>query len=500
MTGRTAESGFASAKPGGGASAGPRADAPLADGDPAVTVRQFLQIFTSVMLPMFLAAIDQTLLATATPAIAVDLGGLRDTTWIALGYLIATTITVPLYGRLGDRYGRRRILLIAIGIFALGSTACGAAQSMLQLSIARVLQGLGGGGLMVISQALVGELLPPRQRPRFQGYFAAIFTLASILGPVLGGFVVTHSSWRWLFLANVPLTLLAAWRLSRLPAAKTARAALAIADGAGALMFALATISALVWLTFAGQRFAWTSVESVVLGIMAIVLAWLLVRRERVHAAPFLPVELLRVPGVAAMAGTVVLFASCFFASVFFLPIYLQLGAGAGAAHSGLLLLPVTLGMVIGATTTGRIVAHTRRPTPMPVVGMSLSSLALFALGIAPPSTSAIAALGLACGIGFGTVMPTAQLTIQTLAGREKLGAAAAVVSLSRSLGAVLGTAVFGALVYGLLHGIDLETALRDVTAHRPEILRAFQHGFVASAVLAAASAWAAARLPPLRL
>src|SRR5262245_6110882 len=189
--------------------------------DKTVSLGEFLQIFAAVMLPMFLAAVDQTLLATATPAIAAELGGLRDTTWIALAYLMATTVTVPLYGRLGDRYGRRRMLLIAVGVFALGSAACGLAQSMLQLVGARALQGMGGGGLMVMSQAMIGELVPPRERPRFQGYFAANFTLASLAGPVLGGYVVSHASWRWLFLVNLPLALVAAWRIRSLPPSDT---------------------------------------------------------------------------------------------------------------------------------------------------------------------------------------------------------------------------------------------------------------------------------------
>ncbi len=471
----------------------PRPEAP-------VSLRDFLQLFTSVMLPMFMAAVDQTLLATATPAIAADLGGLRDTPWIALGYLMTTMITVPLYGRLGDRYGRRRILLVALGVFAFGSAACGAAQSMLQLALARVAQGLGGGGLMVMSQALIGELLPPRQRPRFQGYFAANFTLASIAGPVIGGAVVAHASWRWLFLANVPLTALAAWRVAGLPAAKRTRAVAAFDDAPGVLLFAASAVLGLVWVTFAGHRFAWISVESAALGAAALALATLVVRRERRHPAPFLPVELLRIRGIAASAAMVTLFGSCFFACVFFLPVYLQLGAGAGSVHAGLLLMPVTLGMVIGSTTTGRIVAHTGRPKPMPVAGMSLATLALLSIGFAPPTTTGISLLGLACGIGFGTVMPTAQVTIQTLAGRDRLGAASAVVSLARSSGAVLGTALFGALVYGLLNGIDLGVALRDAATHRGAILHAFQWGFVGAALLAAASACAAARVPPLRL
>src|SRR3989440_6236155 len=177
-----------------------------------VSRAEFLNLFLAVFLPMFMAAVDQTLLATATPAIAESLGGLRDTSWIAVGYLLASATIVPVYGRLGDRRGRRDVLLVALGVFTLGSLACGLAQSLPQLVAARVLQGLGGGGLMVLSQALIGELVPPRERARFQGYFATVFTAASIGGPVLGGIVVSHVSWRWLFIANLPLAVFAAWR------------------------------------------------------------------------------------------------------------------------------------------------------------------------------------------------------------------------------------------------------------------------------------------------
>ena len=483
-----------------------RPEAPPAASEPAhgrtpVAPRQFLRIFTAVMLPMFLAAVDQTLLAAATPTIAAELGGLRDATWIALGYLIATMITVPLYGRLGDRHGRARMLLVALAIFALGSAACAAAQSMPQLVLARVLQGLGGGGLMVMSQALIGELLPPRERTRFQGYFAANFTLASILGPVLGGLVVSHFSWRWLFAVNLPLALIAAWRVGRQPMAPSARAAPALEDAPGAALFAAATVLLMLWLSFAGHRLAWLSAPSIGLcGVALALLAWL-VRRESAHAAPFLPVELLRIPGVAAMAATVALFAACFFACIFFLPLALHLGVGRAASDTGLLLLPITLGMVAGSTLTGRIVARTGRPRRMPIVGLSMSALALAALGRFPARPSVVALLGVVCGIGFGTVMPVAQVTIQTLAGRARLGAAAAIASLTRSMGAVLGTAVFGELVFNLLHGVDLDAALLATTAaQRADILRAFQHGFLASALLAALGAWMAARVPEVHL
>jgi EmrB/QacA subfamily drug resistance transporter len=470
---------------------------------PAKTVKlgQFLQIFAAVMLPMFLAAVDQTLLATATPAIAADLGGLRDTTWIALAYLMASTVTVPIYGRLGDRYGRQRMLMSAVGVFALGSAACGFSQSMLQLVFARALQGMGGGGLMVMSQAMIGELVPPRERPRFQGYFAANFTLASLAGPVVGGFVVTHASWRWLFLVNLPLALIAAWRIRGLPRGATQVSIAPLHNVRGLVLFVGTAVTWLVWLSFAGHRFEWVSPASIGLIVAAITLLFLLVREERLTSAPFLPVELLREPGAAWMVGTVLCFASCFFACIFFLPVYLQLGAGAQAKEAGLLLLPVTLGMVIGATITGRIVARTARPTPMPVFGLSLSALALLGLGLAPPVPKVLAGLGLATGIGFGTVMPCAQLVLQTLAGRERLGAAAATVSLSRSVGAALGTALFGALVFTLLHGVNLETALSTRgTGNTAPIEHAFKIGFLGAALIATLGALIASRLPRIRL
>ena len=468
-----------------------------------VTLPQFLQIFAAVMLPMFLAAVDQTLLATATPAIAADLGGLRDTTWIALAYLMASTITVPLYGRLGDRYGRQRMLLIAVGVFALGSAACGGAQAMWQLVFARALQGLGGGGLMVMSQAMIGELVPPRERPRFQGYFAANFTLASLAGPVVGGYVVSHASWRWLFLVNLPLALLAAWRIRKLPHGAPEMSVTPLADARGLILFATSAVCCLLWLSFAGHRFALWSAPSVSLLITAGALIWALVRVERRSAVPFLPMELFREPGTALMVGTVLCFASCFFACIFFLPVYLQLGAGAQAKEAGLLLLPVTLGMVTGSTVTGRIVARTARPTPIPVFGLSLSALALLGLGLVSPgsATAWLAGLGFICGVGFGTVMPVSQLVLQTIAGRTRLGAAAATVSLSRSIGASLGTALFGALVFALLHGINLDAAL---AAHGgPDITRiehAFRTGFIAAACVAALGAFIASRLPRIRL
>src|SRR5688500_2630250 len=224
-----------------------------------VSRAEFLKLFVAVFLPMFMAAADQTLLATATPAIAGSLGGLRDSSWIAVAYLLSAAVIVPMYGRLGDLRGKRNMLLIALGIFTLGSAACAAAQSMPQLILGRVIQGMGGGGLMMLSHALVGELVPPVERVRFQGYFAMMFTTASIGGPVIGGLVVSYVSWRWLFLANLPLAAFAAWRLSRLPAGERHPSREGGTDVAGVVLFAIAALRTLFWLTSGGHRFGWLS-------------------------------------------------------------------------------------------------------------------------------------------------------------------------------------------------------------------------------------------------
>ena len=474
----------------------PAPDVETAFSSANVSVRDFLQLFSGVMLPMFLAAVDQTLLATATPAIAADLGGLRDTSWIAIGYLLASTVMVPLYGRLGDRYGRRDLLLAALGGFIVGSLACGLAQSLPQLVVARMLQGLGGGGLMVMAQALIGELVPPRQRARFQGYFAAVFTLASVSGPVLGGLVVTHASWRWLFWVNVPLGLFAAWRLSLLSRGARNPQAPGVHDVPGLVLFSSASVLTLIWVSQAGHRFAWFSADSG-LFVAAFVVLWsLLVWRQRVHTPAYLPVELLRQPAITFMALTIVCFAACMFALVFFLPLYLQVGHGIAATQAGLMVLPLTFGIVTGSTSTGRMIAKYGKPKWLPVGGLSLASAGLLLMALLPPLSGVISALGFLCGLGFGTVMPTSQIVIQTRAGRDRLGIASATTSLARATGSALGTALFGALVFALLNGVDIHDAAALSAASREAVVAAFHHAFYGAAALAALGAWMAWRVP----
>ncbi|HEY8249496.1 MAG TPA: MFS transporter [Burkholderiales bacterium] len=456
--------------------------------DPKTTVSraEFLNLFAAVFLPMFMAAVDQTLLATATPAIAGSLGDLRDSSWIVVGYLLASATIVPLYGRLGDRHGRRNVLLAALGVFALGSAACGLAQTLPQLVAARVLQGLGGGGLMTLSQALIGELVPPRERIRFQGYFALVFTTASIGGPVLGGLVVSHTSWRWLFFANLPFAAFAAWRLSRLPAGERHPEAASGRDVPGQLLFAVAAVSTLYWLTSVGHRFAWGSTWSLALAALALVSIAALAWHESRQAAPFLPVDLLRNRTVGLSATLTALFAASLFAVIFFLPIYLQLGHRVSPLLSGLLLLPVTAGMVTAALAASKLLGRTGEAHWIPVGGMSLAAVALLLLGLLPDDQGLVIALGFLTGLGLGVVMPINQVVVQTVAGRARLGAAMALMGLARSTGGATGAALFGAVVFALMPHVD--------------VVEAFHRAFLVAAGVAVLGALTASRIPRVKL
>ena len=455
-------------------------------GGATVSRAEFLNLFAAVFLPMFLAAVDQTLLATATPAIADSLGGLRDTSWIAVGYLLASATIVPVYGRFGDLKGRRNVLLVALGVFTLGSVACGLAQSLPQLVAARVLQGLGGGGLMTLSQALIGELVPPRERIRFQGYFALVFTTASIGGPVVGGLVVSQWSWRWLFFANLPFAAFAAWRLSRLPAGERHPEAVSRRDLPGQLLFATSALSTLFWLTSVGHRFDWNSAESLAIAAVALVASSALAWHEARHPSPFLPVELLRERTIALSSTLTALFAASLFAMVFFLPIYLQLSHKVGAALSGLLLLPVTAGMVTAAMTASKLLGRTGEAHWIPVGGMSLAALALLLLGLLPDHQTLVIALGFLTGLGLGSVMPINQVVVQTVAGRPRLGAAMALMGLARSTGGAAGAALFGAVVFALIP--------------RVEVTQAFHYAFLVAAGIAALGALTASLVPRVKL
>lgn len=453
------------------------------------------------MLPMFLAASDQTLLATATPVIAAEFGQLHDTSWLATAYLLTNAVMIPVYGRLGDRFGRREVLFVAMGIFVLGGVLCATAQGMSWLIGGRALQGLGGGGLMTLSQAMIGELVPPRQRVRFQAYFALVFTMANVLGPIIGGYTVAHASWRWLFAAQIPLVALASWRLSKLPHGHAHPEAQGISDAGGLIMFIVGTALLLFGLSSAGHRFAWLSVwAALVFGAGA--LLWiLLLLHERRHGTPFFPMELLRIRTIRLSVITIVSNGACRAAMIFYLPIYLQFGIQLDAGRSGLILVPVMIGTLIGQQVSTRIGVRTGLLNIMPALGMAISCVAFIGLAASPPWEALVVVLGCLAGLGLGPAMPCTQLIVQSVAGRARLGAVTALVMLSRTGGAALGTAVAGAIIYGLLPDVDISHLIRATqTQASREVLRAFQIEFVFLAVIAGLTAFIGMRIPKITL
>jgi len=457
--------------------------------DLAATRRAFRLVFPGVIGTMFLAAVDQTILATALPAISASFGGFADLSWVAVAYLLAATVTAPLYGHLGDRFGRRRMLLAALAVFTLGSVACAAAPTLAALIGGRALQGLGGGGLMSLSQALISEHVPPRERARFQGYFAAVFAVSSTLGPVLGGYLTEHLSWRAVFAINLPLAAGAALLTLRIPQSRQSGNGQFHLDVPGTVLFFASATAFLFALGSAGHRLAWNSpmiltlVAGAALGFAALV--WW----ERRAVDPVIPVRLLAIPAILRTNSMVFCFAGALFAAVLYLPLYLQVGRGFGIGESGLLLLPITLTIALASTLTGKLISSTGRLTVFPAAGLALSTLAFAVLAatlsIAP--TPLVLALITAAAAGLGTVMPASQIIVQDSAGNNALGSATAAVSVSRSLGAAFGVALVGALLYLLIGRHDAVAA--DLLQHVP------QNGAAYSGLLPGASSAIAADL-----
>jgi EmrB/QacA subfamily drug resistance transporter len=415
----------------------------------------FRTVFPGVMVAMVLAALDQTILAAAIPAIAGALGNFADVSWLASAYLIAVTVTAPIYGHLGDRFGRRRMLYVALTLFVLASLACSLATSLSMLIVARTLQGMGGGGLMTLSQALISEQVPPRERGRYQGYFAGLFAVSSTLGPVLGGYLTQHASWRAVFLINIPLGIVAGILARRVPYTPGHRDGPFRPDVLGTVLFALGACTLLFTLSSGGHRIAWSSplllaLVAVAVGAFALLYFW-----ERRIDDPVIPVKLLSQAVILRSNIVVVTFGATLFALILYLPLFLQLSRSAGVGESGLLLLPVTLTSAMAALFTGRYITRTGRITMPPIFGLSVSTIALLALAAIVPTapTWLVLCLIVVIASGLGTVMPACQIIVQDTAGARSLGSATASVSVSRSFGGALGSALAGMLLFLMLVG-----------------------------------------------
>jgi EmrB/QacA subfamily drug resistance transporter len=405
-------------------------------------------VFAGLMLVMLLAALDSTIVATALPTIVGDLGGLERLSWVTSAYLLGQTAVTPLYGKLGDQLGRKRVLQSAIVLFLLGSGMCGLAQSMTELIAFRAIQGLGAGGLIVLVQASVGDIVSPRERGRYQGLFGAVFGLASVAGPLLGGLIVEHLSWRWIFYVNLPIGLLAlAVITTTLPAAAAARSRPTI-DYLGAGVLAAALSAIVLVASLGGTTWAWGSGQTLLVGIAAVVLLGVFLRVERRAREPVLPIAVLRdeVFRIAGLLSLIVGFA--LFGSVTFLPLFFQTVFHASPTEAGLRLIPLMGGLVLTSVVSGRVISRTGRYKMFPVAGTAVMTLGLLLLSRLDASTSSIAAdlYLLVLGLGLGMVMQVLVLAVQNAIDYSVLGAATSGVTLARGIGGSIGAAVFGTI------------------------------------------------------
>ena len=421
----------------------------------------FFSIFPSIMIPMFLAIVDQTIVATALPTIASELGDVERVSWVVIAYLISTTIAAPVYGYLGDAFGRRRLMFVALGLFLASSLACAAAPSVLFLAAARVLQGLGGGGLITLSQAMIGEAVPPRERGNFQGYLATVAVTSAAFGPVAGGWITEHLGWRMVFLVNAPLCVLAFILVARLkPSPRQDRAGWKF-DILGLVYFVGFIVPLLLTLQQAQSLDANAFSIIGALLVASICCLVLLLRQEAREAAPLLSLHLLRRVAIWQANALAACHGAALTALVAFVPIYLRVVRGASPSETGYLLLPITAGIGIGAIVTGRMVTRTGMTMFFPSVGLVFASLTLFGFALSAPllSMGQISLLLTVNSLFMGTVMGVVQVTTQTAAGPKQLGAAAAAVQFSRSIGAALGTAILGALLFAYLRAADPQAA-----------------------------------------
>jgi EmrB/QacA subfamily drug resistance transporter len=403
--------------------------------------------FTGLMLVLLLAALDNTIVATALPTIVDDLGGLEHISWVTSAYLLAQTAVTPLYGKLGDLYGRKRILQSAVLVFLAGSALCGQSQSMTELIAFRAVQGLGAGGLIVLTQAVVGDIVAPRERGKYQGFFGAVFGTASVAGPLLGGFIVQQWSWRWIFYVNVPIGLVALVVIAiTLPSTQRARQPVLDYLGAGLLATAL---SAIVLVTsLGGTTWDWASMETFATGAIGLVALALFAVVERRATEPVLPPALWRQPvfRVAGALSFVVGFA--LFGAIVFLPLYFQTVDADTPTESGLRLVPMMVGVLITSITSGQVISRIGRYKAFPVAGTAVMAIGMFLLSRLGIGTStAVAALYLlVLGLGLGMVMQVLVLAVQNSVPYEVLGTATSGVTMLRSIGGALGTAVFGSI------------------------------------------------------
>ena len=454
------------------------------------TIGRILAIYSGLMVTLLLAALDQTIVATALPRIVGDLGGITQYSWVFTAYMLTSTVTVPLYGKLGDAYGRRNLFLFAIVVFLVGSALCGLATTMTQLVVFRAVQGIGAGGLFPSSLAVIGNIVPPRDRGRWQGLIGAVFAASSIIGPAVGGFIVDNTSWRWVFLVNLPIGGLALLVISLTMPRRAARHEHSI-DWLGAGLLAGGVGALLLGLVWGGKQYPWAGPHVIgALFASALLLAAFAVV-ERRSPEPILPFEILRNPIVAGSVACMALVGMAMFGTISYVPLFVQGVIGTSATSSGVVLTPLLLGAVTTSLLTGQLISRTGRYRWNAILGpivLTAGMLLLWRMGTGTTNGEAARNMVIV-GIGIGSMMQVFVISVQNAVSRSHIGSATALTQFGRQMGATLGVTVMGVIVnHGLPPGVSADaggTAIHRLPpAARTGLANALHPAFLCAALV----------------
>ena len=449
---------------------------------PQLSQRQILLLMGGLMTGMLLAALDQTIVGTALPTIVRDLSGIAHYSWVVTAYLLASTASTPLYGKISDLYGRRPVLLFAISTFLVGSLLAGLSQNMTELIATRAVQGVGAGGLMTLAFTIVSDVVEPRQRGRYQGLFGAVFGIASVAGPLVGGYFAEHD-WRWIFYLNVPLAIFALFVCSRVLRLVPHHRHDHKVDYLGAACMVIAICSLLLALSWGGSAYGWGSVTIVALFAVFAAFAVAFIAVERRAPEPTLPLRLFARPTFSLANAGAFIVGFAMFGSIIYVPLYLQIVKGATPTGSGLLMLPMMVGVIVTSVVSGRLISGLGRYKWFPVAGaavMATGFLLFTALQVNTPLWQAFIDMTV-IGVGMGLAMQPLVLAVQNAVDLRDMGAGTSAVTFFRSLGGSVGVAALGAVLNHKLGRVSGGSLNADVSRLPAAARSAIEHAFVAA-------------------